>query len=62
MREVIEELTFFEFAEKFLGLNDMQTPVDLDISSLGIEIESTSLKQVTLDDVFLHLTGKGLRE
>jgi ABC-2 type transport system ATP-binding protein len=28
----------------------------------GIEIESTSLKQITLDDVFLHLTGKELRE
>jgi len=28
----------------------------------GIVIESTSLKQVTLDDVFLHLTGKELRE
>jgi ABC-2 type transport system ATP-binding protein len=28
----------------------------------GIEIESTSQKQVTLDDVFLHLTGKELRE
>ena len=29
---------------------------------LGVEIESSSLKQVTLDDVFLHLTGKELRE
>jgi len=28
----------------------------------GVEIESTSQKQVTLDDVFLHLTGKELRE
>ncbi len=28
----------------------------------GVAIESTSLKQVTLDDVFLHLTGKELRE
>jgi len=28
----------------------------------GIAIQSTSLKQPTLDDVFLHLTGKGLRE
>ena len=28
----------------------------------GIEIESTSLKQITLDDVFLRLTGTGLRE
>jgi len=28
----------------------------------GVEIESTSLKQITLDDVFLHLTGKDLRE
>jgi len=28
----------------------------------GVVIESTSLKQVTLDDVFLHLTGKELRE
>jgi len=28
----------------------------------GVVIESTALKQVTLDDVFLHLTGKELRE
>jgi len=28
----------------------------------GVAIQSTSLKQVTLDDVFLHLTGKELRE
>jgi ABC-2 type transport system ATP-binding protein len=28
----------------------------------GAVIESTSLKEVTLDDVFLHLTGKELRE
>jgi len=28
----------------------------------GIDIESTSQKQVTLDDVFLRLTGKELRE
>ncbi len=28
----------------------------------GVVIESTSLRQVTLDDVFLHLTGKELRE
>lgn len=29
---------------------------------LGVTIESTYRKQVTLDDVFLHLTGKQLRE
>jgi ABC-2 type transport system ATP-binding protein len=28
----------------------------------GVEIISTSQKQITLDDVFLHLTGKELRE
>ena len=28
----------------------------------GVAIQSTSLKQTTLDDVFLHLTGKELRE
>ena len=28
----------------------------------GVEIESTTQKQITLDDVFLHLTGKELRE
>ena len=28
----------------------------------GVVIESTFLKQITLDDVFLHLTGKELRE
>lgn len=40
MPTIEEELTFFEFAEKFLNLNDMKTPVNLDISSLDIEIES----------------------
>ena len=29
---------------------------------LGIEIESTYQRQVSLDDVFLDLTGKQLRE
>ena len=29
---------------------------------MGIDIQSTYRKQVTLDDVFLHLTGKQLRE
>lgn len=28
----------------------------------GVVIESTAQKQITLDDVFLHLTGKELRE
>jgi ABC-2 type transport system ATP-binding protein len=28
----------------------------------GVVIEATSRKQITLDDVFLHLTGKELRE
>jgi ABC-2 type transport system ATP-binding protein len=32
------------------------------LRSKGIEIESTSLKQISLDDVFLHLTGRELRE
>lgn len=29
---------------------------------LGISVRSTYRKQVTLDDVFIHLTGKQLRE
>jgi hypothetical protein len=28
----------------------------------GVAIQSTSIKQPTLDDVFLYLTGKELRE
>jgi ABC-2 type transport system ATP-binding protein len=28
----------------------------------GVAIQSMSLKQPTLDDVFVHLTGKELRE
>ena len=32
------------------------------LRSKGVSIESTSLKQPTLDDVFLHYTGKELRE
>jgi len=37
------------------------TVVDL-LRPLGVTVDSTYRRQVTLDDVFLHLTGKGLRE
>lgn len=40
MKWIEEEITFFEFAQKFLGINDMSTPQNIDIESLGIEIES----------------------
>ena len=40
MSYIEEELTFDEFAQKFLNLNDMETPVNLDISSLDIEIQT----------------------
>ncbi len=40
MEWVEEELTFFEFAEKFIGINDMSTPQNIDIEALGIEIET----------------------
>ena len=39
----------------FYGVVDYLRP-------MGIEIESMSRKEITLDDVFLHLTGKELRE
>lgn len=29
---------------------------------LGVEIQATYRRHVTLDDVFLHLTGKQLRQ
>lgn len=32
------------------------------LRSKGVTIESTSMKEPSLDDVFLHLTGKELRE
>jgi len=32
------------------------------LRSDGVSIYSASVKQPTLDDVFLHLTGKELRE
>ncbi|MFC1950804.1 ABC transporter ATP-binding protein [Chloroflexota bacterium] len=47
-----------EIKAKELNFNEI---VD-HLRSKGIVIESTSQKQVTLDDVFLHLTGKELRE
>lgn len=37
---VTEELTFFEFANRFLLLTDMETPNTFDISDLNIEIET----------------------
>lgn len=40
MSYIEEELTFYEFAQRFLDLKDMETPVNLDISALNIEIES----------------------
>lgn len=52
---ITEELTLFEFAERFLNLNDMETPVNLDIEELGIEIESYDLK--TKKNVFKPLTN-----
>jgi ABC-2 type transport system ATP-binding protein len=32
------------------------------IKNEGIEIESVNLKKPTLDDVFVHFTGRGIRE
>lgn len=40
MEWIEEELTFFEFAQRFVGINDMSIPQNIDIESLGIEIES----------------------
>jgi len=37
---ITEELTFFEFASRFLLLTDMETPNTFDISDLNIEIET----------------------
>lgn len=35
-----EELTLFEFSEKFLLNNDMSTPTEIDISSMDIQVET----------------------
>ena len=60
--------------EMYPEVNEMEDGVEIrakEISSYeimdylrprGVVVESTSLKQITLDDVFLHLTGKELRE
>jgi hypothetical protein len=40
MEWIEEELTFFEFAQRFVGINDMSNPQNIDIESLGIEIET----------------------
>ena len=54
-REVVNGI---EIKAKELNFNEI---VDY-LRSKGVVIESTSQKQITLDDVFLHLTGKELRE
>jgi hypothetical protein len=36
--------------------------VEDDLRPLGVTIDAIFRKQVSLDDVFLHLTGKQLRE
>ena len=54
-REVVGGI---EIKAKELNFNEI---VDY-LRSKGVVIESTSFKQITLDDVFLHLTGKELRE
>ena len=40
MKYVEEEMSMFEFAERFLSVNDMDSPQQLDISALEIEVES----------------------
>lgn len=40
MSIITEEITFFEFANRFLDLDDMNTPVTIDISELDIKVET----------------------
>ena len=56
--EVIEVEGGIEIKAKEVSFSEI---VDY-LRPMGVEIESTSQKQITLDDVFLHLTGKELRE
>ena len=56
--EVIEIEGGIEIKAKEVSFSEI---VDY-LRPMGVEIESTSQKQITLDDVFLHLTGKELRE
>lgn len=39
-----EEITLAEFAERFLGHNDFQTPVEIDVKDLDVEILGYDLK------------------
>jgi ABC-2 type transport system ATP-binding protein len=55
VKEVVDGIEIKAKEVKFSEVVDYLRP-------RGVNIESTSLKEVTLDDVFLKLTGKELRE
>lgn len=38
MKYIEEEITLIEFAERFLGINDITTPCEFDTKDLGIEV------------------------
>ena len=44
------------------GLTDLIPVLTEKISALGIETESITLRGNTLEDVFIQLTGKNLRQ
>lgn len=62
LREIYPEVTETEDGLEIKAKElDFSEIVDY-LRPRGVVIESTSQKQITLDDVFLHLTGKELRE
>ena len=68
--EVFKKLDFVtEFREynDFVTLKmergDLRIPVIMEVAKLaGIEIKSVTLRKPSLEDVFLHFTGRGIRE
>jgi len=62
LREIYPEVKEIEDGIEIKGKEvDFSEVVDY-LRPRGVVIESTSLKQITLEDVFLYLTGKDLRE
>ncbi|MFC2014629.1 ATP-binding cassette domain-containing protein [Chloroflexota bacterium] len=62
LREIYPEVREIEGGVEIKGKEVSFSDVVDYLRPKGAEIESTSLKQITLDDVFLRLTGKELRE
>lgn len=62
LRQVYPDLSLTDGHIEIKGENVSLYEIDDILRPRGVIVESTSRKQVTLDDVFLELTGKQLRE